>query len=102
MRNVFEWLGTKREKEILKHSGKHLEKVMETVNSLVEAMEYFVAQNEDKLRSSVSKVAQSEHEADLIRRELLMDLTAGEILPADNNKQSTVSQSSLCFVLFYL
>lgn len=83
MRNIFEWIGRKEEKHILEHSQEHFSKVVQTVKELEKAVKSFVSGATVNMKSLIHNVAQYEHEADSIRRKLLMDMSKGVILPED-------------------
>ena len=83
MRNIFEWIGMKKEKELLEHSEEHFNKVLQTVKELEKAVRSFTGNDIVSMKNFIHNVAQYEHEADIIRRQLLMDSVKGEILPQD-------------------
>jgi len=85
MVHLFEWLGRKKEKDIFIHTVEHFEKVLESVVALKEAIKLFVeGGNRDELMKLLHKIAQAEHEADIICRKLVHDIATGQILPADH------------------
>ncbi len=85
MVHLLEWLGRKKEKDIFIHSIKHFEKVLESVILLKEAIKLFVeGKNKEDLVGLLHRIAQTEHEADVICRKLVHDIAIGEILPADH------------------
>ncbi|MBI5573445.1 MAG: TIGR00153 family protein [Elusimicrobia bacterium] len=83
MRNIFEWIGMKEEKEVLEHSREHFDKVLQTVKELEKAVNAYVSGDTVNMRDRIHNVAKLEHEADIIRRKLMMDVTKGVILPED-------------------
>ncbi|MEW6556931.1 MAG: DUF47 family protein [Elusimicrobiota bacterium] len=83
MRNIFEWIGMKKEKEVLEHSQEHFGKVIQTVKELEKAVKSFVNKDFTNMRNFIHNVAQYEHDADIIRRKLIADMSTGVILPED-------------------
>ena len=84
MVHFLEWIGKKKEKDILGESLLHLTKVLEAVKALDSAIRCFTGKNSrDKLEGLLHKIAQAEHEADNIRKKLIFDIAVGEILPPD-------------------
>lgn len=85
MVHLFEWLGRKKEKDVLAHSVEHFEKVLESVKFLKEAVKLFVeGSKREELMKLLQKIAQAEHEADVICRALVRNIATNQILPADH------------------
>ena len=83
MRNIFEWIGRKEEKYIFEHSQEHFDKVLQTVKELEKAVGAFVSDDAANVKNFIHNVAGLEHKADIIRRELIIDMASGTILPED-------------------
>ena len=90
MRNVFEWLGMKKEEEVIKSAQGHLEKVYASVQELQRAVDAFIAGNVVEMRQHIHLVAEYEHEADLIRRGLMTELAQVGISPTDRGDLITL------------
>jgi len=79
LKNVFSWLGAEREKEVLEHAREHMEKVLETVRSLRSAIKEMSSGDWSKRDEVLHQVAENEHDADLIHRQLVRVLATGAI-----------------------
>jgi predicted phosphate transport protein (TIGR00153 family) len=83
MRNIFGWLGMAEEKEILQYAQKHVEETYKTVTFFSEAVKAFVNGDLNAQVSATEKVRESEHQADILRSEMVNKLSAGLFLPPD-------------------
>lgn len=83
MRNIFGWLGMAEEKEILQYAQKHVEETYKTVTFFSEAIKAFVNRDLTTQVSAIEKVRQSEHQADILRSEMVSKLSEGLFLPPD-------------------
>ena len=85
MVHFLEWMGKKKETDIIAGSMRHFEKVLNAVKHLNSAITCFVEGKEpDKLKVLLHKIAEDEHEADAIRKQLIFDIAGGYILPPDH------------------
>lgn len=78
MVHLLDWFSKKKKNNILEKSLQHLEKVVETVESLYEAVKHI--DDRPTMKQMLHTVAQKEHEADIIRRQLTTDIVKGEIM----------------------
>ncbi|MFA5336734.1 MAG: DUF47 family protein [Candidatus Omnitrophota bacterium] len=83
MRNIFGWLGMAEEREILQYAQKHVEETYKTVTFFSEAVKAFVNRDLNTQVSATEKVRESEHQADILRSEMVSKLSAGLFLPPD-------------------
>ncbi|MDD5195157.1 MAG: DUF47 family protein [Candidatus Omnitrophica bacterium] len=83
MRNIFGWLGMAEEKAILQQAQKHVEETYKTVTFFAEAVRAFVNRDLNAQSSAIEKVGQSEHQADILRSEIVSKLSEGLLLPPD-------------------
>ncbi|MFH1406879.1 MAG: DUF47 family protein [Candidatus Omnitrophota bacterium] len=82
-RNVFEWIGRRRELNALQQVLKHLDKVVEAVLETQKAIEAFIRRDSAGVKEAIKCIAADEHEADVLRRGLMNQLTEGTFMPAD-------------------
>lgn len=78
MVHLLDWFSKKKKNDILNKSLTHLKKVVETVEYLYEAVKNL--DDVPTMKQMLHNVAQSEHEADIIRRQLTLDIIKGEII----------------------
>jgi predicted phosphate transport protein (TIGR00153 family) len=78
MVHSLDWIKKKKEMSTLEHSLLHLQKVNETVQALFAAVK--VIDNREKMMESIRLVSQKEHEADVIRKELTMQIAKGTLI----------------------
>ncbi len=83
MPNILGWIGMEREKNVLEITKKHTAKVQETVDKLENAFAAYVRGDFAKRSAAIKETITAEHQADLIRRELLNQLAEGILLPPD-------------------
>ena len=83
MRNIFGWLGMAEEKEILQYAQKHVEETYKTVNFFSEAIRAFVNRDLNAQVAAIEKVSQGEHQADILKSEMVNKLSEGMFLPPD-------------------
>lgn len=82
-RNVFDWIGRRKEQDVLKHVLEHLDEVCDVVLDAQKAIEAFAARDSAAVKELIKKIATKEHEADLMRRKMMTELAEGTFLPAD-------------------
>ena len=85
MVHLLEWLGKKKETDIIGGSLRHFEKVLNAVRHLNSAVKYFVeGKEQSELKALLHEIANDEHEADSIRKQLIFEIAGGYILPPDH------------------
>jgi len=82
-RNILGWFGMEKEKEAMGNAQKQIEKVSETVTKMKEAFELFETGNIPACHEKIKEVSVAEHEADMIRREVMDHLSEGMFMPPD-------------------
>lgn len=83
MTNILSWIGMEREKHVLEITKKHTVKVQETVDKLENAFAAYVKGDLAGKDAACKEVITAERQADLIRRDLLDQLSEGILLPPD-------------------
>lgn len=78
MVHLIDWFSKKKKNNVLEKSLEHLKKVVETVEALYDAVKNL--DNPATMKQMLHVVAQKEHEADLIRKKLTLDIVKGEIM----------------------
>lgn len=78
MVHLIDWFSKKKKNDVLEKSLQHLKKVVETVEALYEAVKNL--DNVAVMKQMLHIVAQKEHEADIIRKQLTLDIIRGEII----------------------
>ena len=81
MGSLLEWFSTKREEKVIKRTKEHSKKVYECVYEFQRAIELYCDGKVDKAAKLISRVNQIENEADDIRREVLLLLSKGQMVP---------------------
>lgn len=78
MVHFLDWFSKKKGKDIFEITLQHLKKVVETVESLFDAIKNV----DDKvtMKQMLHNVAEREHEADVIRRNLTLDIVKGNLI----------------------
>ncbi|MBL7081330.1 MAG: DUF47 family protein [Candidatus Omnitrophica bacterium] len=82
-RNILGWLGREQEKIVFDKVKEQIDRVYETVVGLGKAIAAFVRSDLVAKSENIQKLKISEHEADLLRREIMDTLTEGMITPPD-------------------
>lgn len=83
MSSVFGWLGYREQKGIIAEAGKHMEKVVETATLLGQSVEALCNGQLDDVQQLNEKLATAEHEADILRRDIMIKLSHGLLLPPE-------------------
>lgn len=78
MVHLLDWFSKKKKNTVLEKSLQHLAKVVETVEALHDAVKH--VDDRTTMKQMLHIVAQKEHEADIIRRQLTTDIVKGEIM----------------------
>jgi len=82
-RNIFAWLGKKEEKTSLEHTRQHIAKVMVTVEKLNDAICALEKGDIPEKDKAIEEVKVAEHEGDILRRQMMAELSEGLLLPLD-------------------
>jgi len=83
MTNILGWIGMEKERNVLEIVKKHTQKVQETVDKLENAFAAYVKEDFAAKEAISKEVITAERQADLIRRDLLDQLSEGILLPPD-------------------
>lgn len=83
MRNILGWLGMAEEKSILEDSQKHVEETYKTVTYFAEAVKAFIKGDAKAKADAIASVAESEHQADILRSKMIDELSKGLLMPPD-------------------
>jgi predicted phosphate transport protein (TIGR00153 family) len=83
MPNILSWIGMEKERNVLEITKKHTEKIIETVDKLENAFAAYVKGDFAAKDAASREVITAERQADLIRRDLLDQLSEGVLLPPD-------------------
>lgn len=83
MSNIFGWIGQHEQRDILLQAGKHMRQVVLVVELLKEAVEAMCNGDPETTRRLQEQLSLAEHEADILRRDLLARLSQGLLLPPD-------------------
>ncbi len=78
MKHMLDWFKTRKQKDILEASLEHLKVVVETVRALYEAV--LNIDDRAKMKQLLHVVAEKEHEADIIRRKLTLDIVKKNLI----------------------
>lgn len=81
--NIMEWIGRRLEKKAFERSKVHMDKATEALLSLREAVYAYFDKKFDVLQQHVKKTAESEEEADDIKRKVIDDMSRGLFHPID-------------------
>jgi len=83
MSKPYKWLGWKREREVYKICKKHLDKVLEVVDSLGDLLNVFKDNRLDDVKRIFQIIFDLEREADKIKEEIILELSRGPFHPMD-------------------
>jgi predicted phosphate transport protein (TIGR00153 family) len=78
MVHLLDWFSKKKKNDVLERSLEHLKKVVETVEALYNAVKNL--DDRTAMKQMLHIVAQKEHEADIIRRQLTLDIVKGNLI----------------------
>lgn len=79
--SVFGWIGNKEQKGIIVEARRHMDKVVETVDLLGCVVEAICNEQIEDANQLHEKLAVAEHDADVIRRDIMAKLSHGLLLP---------------------
>jgi predicted phosphate transport protein (TIGR00153 family) len=83
MSSVFGWIGHREQKGIIVEARRHMDKVVETVELLGRAVEAMCNGRIEEANQLHEKLAAAEHDADIIRRDIMAKLSHGLLLPPE-------------------
>jgi len=83
IRNILGWLGRAEEQSILQGAQKHVEETYKTVTYFAEAIKAFIQGDLPAEVAALENVKKSEHEADVLRSQMVKELSEGVFLPPD-------------------
>jgi len=84
--SLWEWLASRRQKEVLKHYESHIREVENVVEKSHNLLEDFARGNFDEMRKKWSEIFDSERKADEIKRRLLRELMSELVHPIDREE----------------
>ena len=82
MGTLFEWFRSRKEAKIIKKTRMHAKKVHDTILELKEVIIAINKKDFEKVRLGVKRIDDIENECDDIRREVLVELSKGELAPS--------------------
>ncbi len=82
---MFGWFAPKRGHKVLKMVEDHLKLTQKAVNSLYEMVEAAAECDHDKCKRSYMSVSEMEMQADELRRNMVEELTEGEMFPEERD-----------------
>lgn len=85
MSSVFGWIGQRDQRDILLQVRKHMDQVVAIADLLKEAVEALCKGQPEQTRQLHDRLAAIEHDADVLRRDLLARLSQGLLLPPDRH-----------------
>lgn len=91
-RNILGWFGMAEEHEIIKEFEKHAEEICKTVGFLGAAVRAYVNGDLSAKTIAIENVKNSEHLADLIRQQIIHELSEGLLLPPNREELMTFSR----------
>ena len=84
-KKLFGWFAPKRGKKVLQMVEDHLELTLGAVNSLYKMVEASADNSEEVSKSSYLDISKMEMQADELRREMVKELTEGEMFPEERD-----------------
>lgn len=82
-RNIFGWLGMKQEELVMEDARKHVEVTYQTVEWFKEAIAAYIKGDAPRKKEAIEKVRDCEHEADVLRKKMVDQLSEGLLVPPD-------------------
>lgn len=83
MRNILGWLGMAQEHDVIRECEKHIDEICRTVAFFAEAIKAYLNDDLSAKTLAIENVRNSEHEADIVRRDITRKLSGGLLLPPD-------------------
>ncbi len=84
-RRLFGWFAPKRGKVVLEMVERHLELTQNAVSDLYSMAEAAAAHNEEACKDNYMDLSRMEMEADELRRNIVVELTEGEMFPEERD-----------------
>ena len=82
MGTLFEWFRSRKEAKIIKKTREHAKKVYDTINEFKKVIILIKKTEFDNVKLGLKRIDDLEHECDDIRREILIELSKGELAPS--------------------
>jgi len=79
------WFGKRRQTKVVQLIQTHLSLTTRAVEELEKALELKTKQQKEPAEASIARVSRMEEEADVLRREIALELTRGEIPPHERD-----------------
>lgn len=82
-RNILGWLGMAEEQSILKDAQRHVEETYKTITFFADAVRAYTQGDLNGKTVAIDNVRESEHRADILRTQMVNQLSEGLLLPPD-------------------
>ena len=92
-RNIFAWLGSRGEDEILALALKHVEKSLECIISMKDAIESFTQSDMAAKKIHIENTKNAERSGDEIKKEIMDTLSKAMLLPPDREDLVLLNES---------
>jgi len=83
MATMWAWIGRRKQRAIIAMCMEHIDKIIETIDSLKEMLEQYDRGEYEKAMVSYEKVFKKERKADDIKRKIIAELSKGVFHPID-------------------
>ncbi|RLG74141.1 MAG: DUF47 domain-containing protein [Thermoprotei archaeon] len=83
MATMWAWIGRRKQRAIIAMSMEHIDKIIETIDSLKEMLEHYDRGEYEKAMVSYENVFKKERKADDIKRKIIAELSKGVFHPID-------------------
>jgi len=83
MATMWAWIGRRKQRAIIAMCMEHIDKIIETIDSLKEMLEHYDRGEYEKAMVSYEKVFKKERKADDIKRKIIAELSKGVFHPID-------------------
>ena len=80
---MWAWIGRRKQRAIIAMCMEHIDKIIETIDSLKEMLEHYDRGEYEKAMVSYEKVFKKERKADDIKRKIIAELSKGVFHPID-------------------
>jgi len=80
---MWAWIGRRKQRAIIAMSMEHIDKIIETIDSLKEMLEHYDRGEYEKAMVSYENVFKKERKADDIKRKIIAELSKGVFHPID-------------------
>jgi len=82
-RNILGWLGMAQEQSLVQDAQRHIEETYNTVSYFTDAVKAFIKGDDIAKNEALNKVSESEHRADVLRSQMIKQLSESLLLPPD-------------------